>query len=519
MSNDNQNNFESLYNNLKEEYEQCKKDNDEICKEYEQTIQLLTDSVESMEKEKKDLQIKLSKIENEQKAFKKEKDTLIKKNKDKIIDIQCLNEQNDKLNKIIKKLKEEKSLFDNKIVTLENDIDHYQNKIREYEDFIDELKAQLEDALEENITLQTEFETYKLNTGDQLIRKEEELRDIKNDITNKDKIIQKLTKKPSERFNIQMEQEKLNSDKKRITWKRRYTVLESNSNFKFKRRFQKHLTHLKEYENENDNIRDFKGYRNNKFIRSQLNVIMEDDAYNKAFHKGKTFQINQEDENKKKDKNKENENKEKDENKEIENKESENKEKEDEKKESENIEKKDENKESENKENKDNENKVSENKENNENIENKDNKNNEMNNSNISYNTDNNENKSDANEILNFNHDSENNNENIDIENNEIKDNLNINEDKNINIKLEQNNGVIKLGSLINKQFGDLVICEENKIYVNPLVNKLLSKEQKKNLKLSLKNMIIRIKERKLNLNNKKNTIKGLFDKSPFRIK
>ena len=109
--------------------------------------------MEAFKKEKKDLQTKLSKIENDQKIFKREKETLIKKNKDKQIDIQCLNEQNDKLNELIKKLKEEKSLFDTKIVTLENDADHYQNKIREYEDFIDELKSQLEDALEENITL------------------------------------------------------------------------------------------------------------------------------------------------------------------------------------------------------------------------------------------------------------------------------------------------------------------------------------------------------------------------------
>ena len=71
--------FESLYNELKEEYEQSKKDNDEICKEYESTIQLLTESVEAFKKKKKDLQTKLSKIENDQKIFKREKETLIKK--------------------------------------------------------------------------------------------------------------------------------------------------------------------------------------------------------------------------------------------------------------------------------------------------------------------------------------------------------------------------------------------------------------------------------------------------------
>ena len=302
MSNDNSNNYESLYNNLKEEYEQSKKDNDEICKEYESTIQLLTDSVESLKKEKKDFQIKFIKIENEQKVFKREKDTLMKKNKDKIIDIQCLNEQNDKLNKIIKKLKDEKSISDCKIVTLENDIDHYQNKIREYEDFIDELKTQLENALEDNITLQTEFETYKLNTDDQLIRKEEELRDIRNDNNNKDKIIQRFTKR-----NMKDES------------KRRYTVLEKNYEFKFRRGFKKFLTHIKKYENDNNcnnkitkEEKDINKKNVNKDLNKDLNVIKEDTDYNKNFYSFKTFQKKVENENE--NNNNEDEN---DENKEI----------------------------------------------------------------------------------------------------------------------------------------------------------------------------------------------------------
>lgn len=45
-------NFEELYNKLKEEFENTKKDNDEICKEYESTIEMLTDSVESFKKER-----------------------------------------------------------------------------------------------------------------------------------------------------------------------------------------------------------------------------------------------------------------------------------------------------------------------------------------------------------------------------------------------------------------------------------------------------------------------------------
>jgi hypothetical protein len=185
-------NFEELYNKLKEEYESSKKDNDELCKEYESTIEMLSESVEAFKKEKEILEQKLSKLEQDQKNFKKEKESLLSKNKDKIVDIQNLNKQNDRLSNEVKRLKEEKTLFDSKIVTLENDNEHYQNKIREYEALAEDLENQLESALEENITLQTEFETYKQTIGDQLIRKDEELRDFKNDCINKEKFIQRL---------------------------------------------------------------------------------------------------------------------------------------------------------------------------------------------------------------------------------------------------------------------------------------------------------------------------------------
>ena len=187
-------NFEELYNKLKQEFESSKKDNDEICKEYESTIEMLSESVENIKREKLVLEQKLSKLEQDQKKFDKEKESLMNKNKDKILDIQNLNKQNDKLTNEINKLKEEKALFDSKIVNLENDNEHLQNKMREYEALADDLENQLETALEENITLQTEFETYKQTVGDEIIRKDEELRDIKNDLLNKEKYIQKLKK-------------------------------------------------------------------------------------------------------------------------------------------------------------------------------------------------------------------------------------------------------------------------------------------------------------------------------------
>ena len=185
-------NFEELYNKLKEEYELSKKDNDEICKEYEATIDMLSESVESFKKEKASLEQKISKYDQEFKTIKKEKESLFDKNKEKNSDIQNLNKQNDRLSNEVKRLNEEKALFDSKIVSLENDNEHFQNKIREYEALAEDLENQLESALEENITLQTEFETFKQTTGEQLIRKDDEIRDIKNDLLNKDKFIQRL---------------------------------------------------------------------------------------------------------------------------------------------------------------------------------------------------------------------------------------------------------------------------------------------------------------------------------------
>ena len=433
----NNKNYEYLYNNLKEEYEQSKKDNDEICKEYESTIQLLTDSVESFKKEKKELQLKLSKIENDQKQIKREKDNLIKKNKDKMIDIQCLNEQNDKLNELIKKLKEEKSLFDTKIVTLENDIDHYQNKIREYEDFADELKAQLEDALEENITLQTEFETYKLNTGDQLLKKDEELRDIRSDMITKEKIIQRLNKKPSERFNIQKIQEKMMNDKKIIGRERRFTFAQENRNYKT-RNIQKDLAHIEEIENENN--KDNKEINNNKVneaddedsFEKTYNRIMGNTEYKKHLISCKTSQKN-----------------------------------------------------------------IDSNKYNNY----------DPLNNNIS------ENKSETNIKKNLNFDKE-----VKNKKNE-SNNKKIIEEKNNNKMLNQHeNKMNGLNSIICKQFGELVICKENKIYVNPLVQNLFSPEQIKEFTISLQSLLIRVQQRKILLFKHKKEINEKFEKIRYRV-
>ena len=215
-------NFEELYNKLKEDFENNKQENDEICKEYESTIQLLSESAEDFKKQKEELEQKIKSYENEKNSMKKEKESLINKNKDKMVDIQNLNKQNDRLSLEVKRLQEEKALFDSKIVALENDNEHFQNKLRENEAAIEDLENQLENALEENITLQTEFEVYKQSSGDQLIRKDEELREMKNEILIKEKLIQRLSKKGSLLKNIQ---NNLKENKDSNPLKRRFTIM------------------------------------------------------------------------------------------------------------------------------------------------------------------------------------------------------------------------------------------------------------------------------------------------------
>ena len=274
-------NFEELYTKLKEEFELSKKDNDEICKEYESTIEMLTESVESFKKEKISLEQKLSKYEIDFKNIKKEKESLSSKNKDKISDIQNLTKQNDRLTNEVKRLKEEKALFDSKIVSLENDNEHCQNKIREYEALAEDLEKQLESALEENITLQTEFETYKQTTGEQLIRKEDEIRDIKNDLLNKDKFIKRF--KAREKFGNIMERIHKDIVDNKTKEKRRFTVFqgmtkEENDLMKLQKNNKGNLF----YNSSSENIKNNNSSNNNK-----INSIQTDNkSRNSMFMSG-----------------------------------------------------------------------------------------------------------------------------------------------------------------------------------------------------------------------------------------
>ena len=186
-------NFEFLYFNLNEEYAQMQKDNDEICKEYESTIQMLTDSIKELQNQRTSLTKKLSQVE-------KEKEKLQDKNREKIIDIQDLNEKNQKLLKEILSIKDKNKEKEHQIVILENDTEHYLKLIRQNDAIIEELNYKLEEALEDNVTIQTEFELYKQMMGEKLLRKSDELKDIKSDMFSKNLMIKKLKDNQNKKY-------------------------------------------------------------------------------------------------------------------------------------------------------------------------------------------------------------------------------------------------------------------------------------------------------------------------------
>ena len=242
--------YQKLYTELKTEYEQMKTDNDEICKEYELTIQMLTDSVTNYQKEKDNFQSRISQLEKEIKKYEKEKETLSNRNKDKIIDIQNLNKANEKLKKEIKEVLDEKNLTKTKIVSLENANDHYQGKMRENEALIEDLTNQLESALEENITLQTEFEIYKQQNEEALIRKEQEIKDFKNDLMNKEKIIQRLNDKRASIRDLKLKLQLPNEIMKQ--YRRQFTTMEGiNENEKNK---SNNISNIENIKKENSTI-------------------------------------------------------------------------------------------------------------------------------------------------------------------------------------------------------------------------------------------------------------------------
>ena len=105
---------------------------------------------------------------------------------------------------------------------------------------------------------------------------------------------------------------------------------------------------------------------------------------------------------------------------------------------------------------------------------------------------------------------------------NKIKDNnessFRKNEKKNTNKSLNLNeNKMNGLNSIIKKQFGELIICEENKIYINPIVHTLYNEDQIDELYICIQDILIRIQQRKKFLLAKKKEISDQLEKIGYR--
>ena len=172
-------NVKNALNQILTEYSDYRKECDEICKEYEETIQLLSDSLEKFKNENSKLSKENTKLCDEKEKMKidhekmqKELEKAREKNRDKIKDIEILNNKIDELQSQFKSINNKETTLKSKVVTLETDNDHYLNRIHQYEEEVADLKDNLENSLENLITIQNDFEEYKA-------KKEEELQRLK----------------------------------------------------------------------------------------------------------------------------------------------------------------------------------------------------------------------------------------------------------------------------------------------------------------------------------------------------
>ena len=157
----NSNNIDELkeaYKKLLNDYNEYKTESDDICKEYESTIQVLTESLETLKLQNYNFNKENKILKENNKDLTEELNKVKLKNKDKMNDIELLNKEMDKLHNEYSEIKENKNILKNKMIDLENDNEKYLEKIRQYEFEIEDLKGKLEETMEDLITTQTEFE-------------------------------------------------------------------------------------------------------------------------------------------------------------------------------------------------------------------------------------------------------------------------------------------------------------------------------------------------------------------------
>ena len=118
LSTNNIDELRKLYIKLQDEYNEYKSESDDICKEYESTIQILTESLDSLKIQNGNL-IKENKVCGEKiKELSEELKNVRIKNKDKMNDIELLNNKLDKIRKEYDEMKAFKTLVKSKMVIL-----------------------------------------------------------------------------------------------------------------------------------------------------------------------------------------------------------------------------------------------------------------------------------------------------------------------------------------------------------------------------------------------------------------
>lgn len=174
------------YNKLKEDYDEHKK----IATEYEKELEDTNKDYEVRNSELITLNDKLmkeiSKLKEDYLQYKE-------KNIEKMKEIEFLENQAEKYKSSLEQVRVEKLNFEKKIILLENENNDYLNKARELECWAEELKNKLDAALEENIILHNENEATKCDMEEAIQRLQQELEESKNEITSKEKIINRMT--------------------------------------------------------------------------------------------------------------------------------------------------------------------------------------------------------------------------------------------------------------------------------------------------------------------------------------
>ena len=220
------------------EYSDYRIECEEICKEYEETIQLLTTSMDNFKIEAEKNSTEKNKLKADNEKLIKEIDKLREKNKDKIKDIEILNNELSQLKSKCRSSNMQQSNLKSKVVTLETDNDHYLNKIHQYEEEVTDLKDTLENTIENLITTQTEFEDYKIKMEENLQRLREELQEEKDNVNALTKKEKKINKNGNinnkKKIIIEEIQDKKNDEEEDIgkTSFNRYSILQNYNNIK-----------------------------------------------------------------------------------------------------------------------------------------------------------------------------------------------------------------------------------------------------------------------------------------------